>query len=127
MFVIDGNDYSAIVTSLTRNFSVADGENAGRTTDGRMHRDLIGTYYNYSITLKTDLLGQDKYNELYEIISAPVESHEIKVAYGNQILAFEAYITQGSDDLIRQYSETDRYWSNLSFDFIAMEPARYAE
>ena len=58
MFVIDGNDYSAIVTSLTRNFSVADGENAGRTTDGRMHRDLIGTYYNYSITLKTDLLGQ---------------------------------------------------------------------
>ena len=43
MFEIDGNDYSAIVTSLTRNFSVADGENAGRTTDGRMHRDLIGT------------------------------------------------------------------------------------
>lgn len=126
MFEIDGNDYSAIVTSLTRNFSVVDGGNAGRTTDGKMHRDLIGTYYNYSISLKTDLLGQDKYNELYEIISAPVESHEIKVAYGNRILVFEAYITQGSDDLLRENTPTDRYWSNLSFDFNAMEPQRYA-
>ncbi len=127
MFIIDGTDYSAIVTALRRNFSIADGENAGRTLDGVMHRDLIGTYYNYSITVKTDRLSQDEYNRLYETITAPVESHTIRAAYGNTTLTFHAYITQGSDDLLRQYSESDRLWSNLSFDFIAMEPQRYAE
>lgn len=124
MLEIDGTEYGAIVTALQRNFSVADGENAGRTLDGKMHRDLIGTYYNFSITIMTDRLTQAKYNELYEMISAPVESHTITVAYGNETLTFEAYITQGSDDLIRQYSDANRLWGNLSFNFIAMEPQR---
>lgn len=127
MFRIDGQDFSMIVTSLTRNFSVADGENAGRTTDGKMHRDLIGTYYNYTIQFDTSRAEQDEYNRLYEIISAPVESHTIEVAYGDRLLTYEAYITQGSDELIRQYAEDERYWGGLSFDFIAVEPYRYAE
>lgn len=126
MLIIDGVEYGAIVTSLTRNFSVADGSNAGRTIDGKMHRDLIGTYYNFSVTVQTDLLSQDEYNELYQTISSPIESHAINVAYGNTILSFMAYITQGSDNLIREYSSINRYWGNLTFDFIAMEPQRYA-
>ena len=126
MLSIDGIEYSGIVTALKRSFEVTDGENAGRTLDGVMHRDLIGTYYNYSITINTDLISQEEYNELYDTISAPVDSHQIEVAYGNAILTFKAYITQGSDDLIRQYSESKRYWGNLSFNFIAMEPQRRA-
>lgn len=126
MLKIDGKNYLAICTKLTRNFEVADGENAGRTTDGAMHRDLIGTYYNYSVTIATDRLHQSEYNELYETISSPVESHSIEVAYGNRTLRFRAYITQGSDDLIRQYGDNDNYWGNLSFDFIAMRPQRLA-
>lgn len=126
MLSIDGKEYGGIVTALKRSFEVTDGENAGRTLDGVMHRDLIGTYYNYSVTINTDLISQEEYNELYDTISAPVESHEIVAAYGNSILTFKAYITQGSDDLIRQYSESNRYWGNLSFNFIAMEPQRRA-
>lgn len=126
MLKIDGTEYGTIVTALQRSFEVADGENAGRTLDGTMHRDLIGTYYNFSITINTDRLTQKQYNELYEIISSPVESHNITVAYGNSLLTFNAYITNGTDDLIRQYSETDRYWGNLTLNFIAMEPQRSA-
>ena len=127
MFIIDNKDFRCIVTALKRNFSVADGQNAGRTLDGAMHRELIGTYYNYSITIKTDRLSQSRYNELYEIISAPVESHNMIVAYGGAALRFRAYITQGSDDLLRSYKDGSRLWGDLSFDFIAMEPQRYAE
>ena len=124
MLSIDGIEYGAIVTALKRSFEVTDGENAGRTLDGNMHRDLIGTYYNYSITVMTDRMTQAKYNQLYEVISSPTESHDIVVAYGNETLTFKAYITQGTDDLLRQYSETNRYWGNLSFNFIAMKPQR---
>lgn len=124
MLEIDGIEYGAIVTALKRSFEVTDGNNAGRTLDGNMHRDLVGTYYNYSISVMTDLMTQAKYNQLYEVISSPTESHDIVVAYGNETLTFKAYIAQGTDDLLRQYSETNRYWGNLSFNFIAMEPQR---
>ncbi len=126
MFKVDGTEYGGIVTALQRSFEVADGENAGRTLDGVMHRDLIGTYYNYSITINTDKLSQSEYNALYQTISAPVESHTIVVPFGNESLTFKAYVTNGTDDLLRQYSETNRYWGNLSFNFIAMEPQRSA-
>ena len=126
MFKVDGTEYGGIVTALQRSFEVADGENAGRTLDGVMHRDLIGTYYNFSITINTSRMSQKEYNALYETISAPVESHNIVVPYGNTLLTFKAYVTNGTDDLIRQYSETNRYWGNLSFNFIAMEPQRSA-
>jgi len=126
MVKVDGTDYGAIVTALTRNFEVVDGDNAGRTLDGVMHRDLIGTYYNYSITINTDRMSQTEYNALYKTISAPVASHDIVVPFGNETLSFKAYVSRGSDDLLRQYSETNRYWGNLSFDFIAMEPQRSA-
>ena len=89
MVKVDGTDYGAIVTALTRNFEVVDGDNAGRTL-------------------------------------APVASHDIVVPFGNETLSFKAYVSRGSDDLLRQYSETNRYWGNLSFDFIAMEPQRSA-
>lgn len=124
MLEIDGIEYGAIVTALKRSFEVVDGENAGRTLDGNTHRDLIGTYYNYSVTVMTDHMTQAKYNQLYEVISSPTESHDIVVAYGNETLTFKAYIAQGTDDLLRQYSETNRYWGNLSFNFIAMKPQR---
>ena len=127
MVKVDGTDYGGIVTALQRSFEVVDGENAGRTLDGVMHRDLIGTYYNYSITINTDKLSQSEYNALYQTISAPVESHTIVVPFGNESLTFKAYVTNGTDDLLRQYSETNRYWGNLSFNFIAMEPQRSAE
>lgn len=127
MFKVDGIEYGGIVAALQRSFEVADGENAGRTLDGVMHRDLIGTYYNFSITINTSRMSQKEYNALYETISGPVESHNIVVPYGNTLLTFKAYVTNGTDDLIRQYSETNRYWGNLSFNFIAMEPQRSAE
>lgn len=127
MVKVDGTEYGGIVTALQRSFEVVDGENAGRTLDGVMHRDLIGTYYNYSITINTSRMSQAEYNTLYETISSPVESHSIVVPYGNTVLTFKAYVTNGTDDLIRQYSETNRYWGNLSFNFIAMEPQRSAE
>lgn len=126
MVKVDGTEYGGIVTALQRSFEVVDGENAGRTLDGVMHRDLIGTYYNYSITINTSRMSQAEYNTLYETISSPVESHNIVVPYGNTVLTFKAYVTNGTDDLIRQYSETNRYWGNLSFNFIAMQPQRSA-
>ena len=63
VFTIDGVEYKNIhVVSVKRSFSVLDGENAGRTMDGAMQRDIIGTYYNYSLEIDPSESGPEEYD-----------------------------------------------------------------
>ena len=69
---LDGVTYRTLhVTKLTRNFSVLDGENAGRVTTGEMVRDIIGTFYNYTVEIDPDAASREDYDAFYERISAP--------------------------------------------------------
>lgn len=125
MFKIDGVEYSKITVGITRKFEVVDGENAGRLLNGNMVRDLIGTYYNYTATVSAMSNDMETYNKLYEVISAPVEYHIIEAPYGNSVLRYKAYITNGSDEFQQVLPNGDYVWQNLTFDFIAMTPNRY--
>lgn len=125
MFKVDGKDYTALVTSLDRLFEVADSESTGRTKDWRMHRDVIGTFYNYSLEINTFSLTKEKYDELYKILSAPQESHTMTFPYGQETLTFEAYVTKGKDTL-KRISENGNLWSGLTVNFIAISPQRRA-
>jgi len=51
-FLLDGVAYNVSVTGLKRSFSVLDTDNSGRTQDGEMYRDIIGTFYNYEMTVR---------------------------------------------------------------------------
>jgi len=83
VFTVDGIQYKNIhVLSVKRSFSVLDGENAGRTMDGSMQRDVIGTYYNYSLEIDPSDSDPKEYDALYEVLSAPVNSHDVTFPYG---------------------------------------------
>lgn len=126
VFTINGKEYPGIIVwSLKRSFQVLDGDNTGRAQSGVMIRDIIGTYYNYTLELDTTEATVEQYDELYEVLSAPVASHAIVVPYGQNTLAFDAYVTSGEDNLTRM-DEVNR-WGGISVNFIAMKPARYAE
>ncbi|MFR8460720.1 MAG: hypothetical protein ACLVEX_05855 [Ruthenibacterium lactatiformans] len=43
-FLLDGKAYNVLVTSHSRSFSILDSEKTGRTADGEMFRDVIGTF-----------------------------------------------------------------------------------
>lgn len=124
-FIIDGIEFTkAVIDKPKRSFQVLDGENAGRTiVNGDMERDVIGTYYNYSVTVDATFMTAEEYDELYEIISAPVDFHKLEVPYGQTVYVYEAYITNGSDELERIDNDKS-YWGNLSFNFIAKSPKR---
>ena len=121
---MDGVTYNTLhVTKLTRNFSVLDGENAGRVQSGAMQRDIIGTFYNYSLEIDPDAATREDYDAFYEELSAPVDYHVLEVPYGQKTLVFAAYVTQGQDELVLMEDGANR-WENLSFNFIAVEPQR---
>jgi len=121
-FSIDGVEYpTVLVESLKRKFSVLDGSNAGRVKTGAMVRDIIGTYYNYTLELDTSEASTAEYDALYEVLSAPQDYHTLVVPYAQSTVTFKAYVTGGEDNLIRM---APNKWSGLSIDFIAMEPRR---
>ena len=121
---LDGITYPHIrFASIKRNFSVLDGEAAGRVMTGTMERDIIGTYYNYSVEINADDAYPNEYDDFYEAITAPTDSHLIKVPYAQTTLEFDAYVSEGSDELLFMMDAQNR-WGGLSFNFIAMSPRR---
>ena len=53
-------------------------------------------------------------------IHAPVRG-----ATGTGTLTFDAYVTKGSDELMRIYNNRS-FWKGFSCNFVAMEPQRKA-
>ena len=125
VFKIDGIDYNVNVESLKRSFEVADTDATGRTADWVMHRDVVGTFYNYNLKISVRNYDFDSYNSFYQSISSPVKSHVLEVPWGGETLVFDAYVTKGSDNLILKKGNKN-LWNGLSCNFIAMEPQRRA-
>lgn len=121
---LDGKAYPNLhVVSLKRSFSVLDGDNAGRVMTGAMKRDIIGTYYNYSMEIDPVSSDLAEYDEFYEAISAPVDSHVLTVPYAQTTVTFDAYVANGEDELVSK-NDNRSDWQNLSVNFVAMKPKR---
>ena len=124
-FKVDGIEFTkAVVDKPKRSFQILDGENAGRQIlTAKMERDVLGTFYNYSMNIDSRFMTREEYDVLYELLSAPVDSHVIEVPYAQETLIFEAYVTNGSDELVAIRNDKN-LWANLQINFIAMEPQR---
>ena len=126
LFKIDGRGFSGVgVEAVKRSFRIPDGPVAGKMLSGYLTGDITGTYYDYDLTLTAQQLPDNEYNELYEILSAPVESHMVEMPYGLGSLTFEAMIETGTDELIPMDDGT--WWGNLSVSIRSKKPQRLAE
>lgn len=126
VFVIDGVSLRLWVTSLERSFSVLDSEHSGRVQSALMHRDIKGTFYNYTLGIDADRSNPVDYDTFYQIVSSPTPSHNVIFPYAQSTLEFDAYVTSGKDKLKIEENGNEQYnrWSGLSVEFIAMEPQR---
>lgn len=126
-FTIDGVAYKVHIPNdgLQRNFEVLDGPNAGRIQNASMIRDVLGTFYNYSLRIEPDGITPEEYDKLYDVLSSPVDKHRITVPYGQKTLTFDAYVTSGSDNC-NFISDGYQRWTGLSINFIAIKPQRSA-
>lgn len=125
LFSVDGQTYNVIVPTggLKRSGQILDGQNAGRLQSGRMERDIIGTYYNYSLTIDTRGLSNAAYDSLYQVLTAPVDYHVITMPYGQGTITFDAYVS-GVEDQMLSNNGSRTFWGEMTVDFIAMGPQR---
>ena len=122
-FVIDDQEFNVIVTELNRNGRVKESKLSGDVKSGAHFRDIIGTYYDYEMTIGSNALSEAEYDALYEILTAPVEFHRVTLPYGSHTLTFQAYLEDTSDGLTADNGKTRR-WGNLSVRFYAQKPQR---
>lgn len=120
-FVLDGTEYNVHVTKLTRKFSVLDTNKTGRTQGGGMYRDIIGTYYNYAMTVIGKSDDKESFDAFWDAISSPVESHECAFPYNQEMLSQKMYVTSGEQD-IRYLKSDSTHWGEININFVAMSP-----
>lgn len=120
-FVMDGVEYNVVVKELTRKFSVLDTSKTGRTQDGSMYRDPIGTFYNYTIVIDGKTSDRNSYDALWEALSQPVESHICTFPYNQRTMTQRMYVTSG-EQKINLLMDNGANWGQISINFIAMEP-----
>lgn len=126
MLKIDGVSYDVDVwcDELEESFEKLSADTSGRTQDGTMYIDIIGTFYNYTLHIGRKT-GTDvaQYDALFEALSKPAAFNRVEFPHGQTTLAFDAYITSGSRKLIRQYRGKN-YWGDITIKFIAKSPQR---
>lgn len=120
-FILDGVTYNVFVTALKRSFSVLDTDQTGRTQDGEMYRDIVGTYYNYEMTVQANGSDVAALDRLWEALSQPVVSHVCVFPYNQTTLTQRMYVTSGSQE-VRQLTKNKTYWNGITFSFVAMSP-----
>lgn len=119
---IDGVEYQVPIVELQRKGDILD-LTANRTEDGVLHREVIGTYYNY--TLNIGRVRDQSVNEaLWWKLTEPVASHQVQLPY--QPEPFEGYFGSCKDNITFMDSNGQRT-VGLSFNLVCTRPSRNAQ
>lgn len=124
MITIDNNSYNVGIIQITRKATQRI-ESLGTTLDLRKHYDVRGTYYDYEVELATKHMNLTDYDNLYEALTTPVESHIVTLPYGQSTLTFEARVSVSNDQLIQSFNAFKK-WGSLKVTFEALTPQKEA-
>ena len=125
--IIDGVQYGTDehpvrITELKRKADILD-KYAERSEDGELHREVIGTFHNYSLKLGVRKGDRELYNTLFDVLSAPVASHEVVLPHDG--VSFRGYFSSIQDD-IHLVDDDGFDAQGLQCNLVAMKPRRYA-
>ena len=125
---IDGKDYRVhvIYPSLVNSFEIMEGPYSGTAQSGREIRDIIGTSYPYELQCQPDARYPEDFDALFDVLSAPVESHRVKLPYGQSTIEFDAAISSGSRTWHGKVAGYQR-WKDMSITFRPIAPQRTVE
>lgn len=118
--IIDGVEYNVPIVELKRKADILD-KTANRAEDGSLHREVIGTYHNYTMKIGR-IRNKNLYNTLFDVLSEPVASHRVELP--NDHIAFDGYFSSVQDEIVRVYYDDEATYKNLSCNLTAMIPRR---
>lgn len=128
MIYIDGENFDdcARITSLVEKFDILNGKNSGRTQAGTMYIEVVGTYFNYTVTFKRKNAGTlERWDRLKHVLANPKTAHTITIYHDQGVLTdYHVYVSSGQRELLHTKQVGDQFeneWGDLSVDFVAMD------
>ncbi len=111
------------MVSLKRNADFLD-KYAERSEEGDMLRELIGVYYNYTLTVGTSSeFGDTSYSAFWDKMTEPKEFHEISIPTQGGYYTFIGYISSVSDEY-KKILDNEAEFDGFTCKFTAKSPAR---
>ena len=122
---MDGKTYRVrvIFPSVEETARLEDGLNAGEMLSGRRERDLVGTYYDHTLSVEPDPRYPQDYDQFFDDISAPVPSHTITMPHGQGTVTYEAMV-YSARHVANGVIAGVRRWRGLQVTFQGIRPAR---
>ena len=120
-FMLNGKSFNVQVMSLKRTFEVKEAIMAAVTQSGGIYRDPLGTYYNYTITVREKNGDRDALDAFWDEISKPVESHVCVFPYNQSTITQRMYVKNGTQEIRRLY-EDGAEWRDITVSFVAQSP-----
>ena len=117
--IVDGVTYKVPIVELKRKADILD-LNATRTQDGNLHREVIGTFYNYTLNIGV-VNDWNTYNALFDVLSEPKASHTVTLPH--QSTSFEGYFSSIQDNIVLVTDEGFKA-KGLSCNLTMTKPAR---
>ena len=121
MLIIDGQYFNVPVAGIDLAADFLD-KYAERSEDGTLHRELIGVYFNYKLSLATTL-STSEFSRLWNKLTEPEEFHTVTVPGPDGDFTYVAYFSNIKAKLLRTYKGMN-YFSELTVNFTAQSPAR---
>ena len=120
-----GNLYRVriIFPSVEESADLVEGQNAGEMLSGRRERDLVGTYYNHTLSVEPDPRYPQDYDQFFDAITAPVPSHTITMPHGQGAVTYDAMVSSARH-VANGVLAGVRRWRGLEVSFQGIRPAR---
>lgn len=120
---IDGTYFDVPLVSIKRKGDFLD-KYAERVETGELKRELIGVYYNYTITVGTSSdFGDTDYNAFWDKMTEPVEFHDISMPTKSGYYTFRGYISSVADEY-KKILDNEAEFTGFTCNLIAKSPAR---
>lgn len=122
---IDGQRFNVSVMSIKQSGTILHSDNTGRTmaVGAPMTLDPLGTFYNYTITVKRNGDDVDDYDRLYDYVMKPrFSGMQITAPHNQRTITFEAYVSAAEREV--KYIDDDGntvYWKEMNLNIIAMK------
>lgn len=121
--IVDGIFFDIPMVSLKRSADFLD-KYAERTEDGELQRELIGVYYNYTLTAGTSSdFGDTDYDAFWDKMTEPVEFHDISIPLKNGYYTFRGYISSVSDEY-KKILDNEAEFTGFTCKLTAKSPTR---
>jgi hypothetical protein len=122
MFTIDGIEWD-VPCNIDRTAEMQASDISGMLLDKTYFNDVIGTYMKYDISLAIPMGYFDRYTDLFEILSNPVDAHTFVFPYNQTTIEITGRISVVSDRYYRKEGNV-QIWRGTKFSVIANHPSK---